>query len=249
MRRKGFTLVELLVVIAVIVILISILLPALGKARRTAQTVQCASNMRQLIIAQRSYAYDFKGALVEFGISESGGILASPTWVDQLEEYYDTPLAIRSPVDTSPFWPIEANGAGLTDQDGNARLTSYGLNELVTPNTSAIDPSDGTRFSRFGNLNRLRNPHACVQFLIMAYEGPFAVADHVHPFDWWLVFDPAGWAARAAQQVQTNAHGGPPSSDRSRSNYAFLDGHVETAEIREVYATDKENNFDPRRAH
>ena len=46
MKRHGFTLVELLVVIMIIAILIALLLPALAKARRLADQVVCASNMR-----------------------------------------------------------------------------------------------------------------------------------------------------------------------------------------------------------
>jgi prepilin-type N-terminal cleavage/methylation domain-containing protein len=64
--QRAFTLIELLVVISIIAILVAILLPALGQARKAGRLAICGSNMRQLGIAASTYAVDFHDRLFSF---------------------------------------------------------------------------------------------------------------------------------------------------------------------------------------
>ena len=72
-KHTAFTLIELLVVISIISLLISILLPALGSARKTARAMQCTTLLKQLGIVNQVYTQDHHGWHIPLRVTDLGG--------------------------------------------------------------------------------------------------------------------------------------------------------------------------------
>src|SRR5947207_2842129 len=95
---RGFTLVELLVVIAIIAVLIGILLPTLSRARQSAISVQCMSNLKQVGMAALMYAGENQGW---YPPSEAAA-LSSPTD----ERFLDWDASLVAPAGTPGRWSV-----------------------------------------------------------------------------------------------------------------------------------------------
>ena len=176
---RAFTLIELLVVVSIIALLIAILLPTLGQARRAAVTVKCLTNVRSLQIAQELYANDRRGELVDAGLPHGGVGNEAGSWINTLQEYHETPLLRRSPADRSVHWPVESGGQGVPvpPTTNVYRRTSYGINNYLT----SYAP-----FTAWRNRNVIPRPASTVQFLMMTETGEYAGSDHPHVEGWWI---------------------------------------------------------------
>jgi prepilin-type N-terminal cleavage/methylation domain-containing protein/prepilin-type processing-associated H-X9-DG protein len=242
-RARAFTLVELLVVIALIAVLMGILMPVLHTSRLSALRIKCLGNMRNMEMAHWMYMMDCDGYLVDVGLGHGGTHAKEKVaWINTLQPYYRDKLLHRCPVDKSPHWPIEEGGQGIPipPTTDHFRKTSYGINNYL----SAVAPE-----KRYRKLSDVAKPSSTVHFLIMAFEGQFAGADHPHVETWCVPGQPHSAPVKAAKQIQTDAHGGKHQSWQARSNYGFLDGHAEVRMFRDVYTDWKYNSFDPEAAN
>lgn len=170
---KAFTLIELLVVISIIALLVAILLPALAKARISAQMAGSLSQIRQIAITHHTYAHDNKQSLIYLSFDETGNAgNQRPVWAAALlrKQYLPSAKVFWSPGrDTSQLAMHNAANNNYTDADPWF-YTGYGMNAWIT---SSQRNSNNPLFDDTNNLHHPTNlshprvpPHG--KFLLMA---------------------------------------------------------------------------------
>ena len=141
--RHGFTLVELLVVIAVIGILIALLLPAVQQAREAARRIQCASNIKQVALAVQNYE------------SSNKKLPAAGTYADPFSAFYaDTYLRIDLKSGTNYSWIVallpHLEEQAIYDQiDFKRKVTQNPAQPQAAQPAMLLCPSDGSRGQYF----------------------------------------------------------------------------------------------------
>jgi len=137
---KAFTLIELLVVIAIIAILASMLLPALARAKASAQTTKCINNMKQWSLAFKMYSDDNRDIVPEEG--NIGSLITDPANADA---WYNT---VPPSISLKPLTNLYAGG----QYPGVSGVTIFACPSAAAPNPP---PSKSYAYFMYGENNWL----------------------------------------------------------------------------------------------
>ena len=139
-KRSAFTLVELLVVIGIIAVLVSLLLPALNKAKQQANSVACMSTLRQFQMGSTVYANNNHGYYIPILVDLAVAPTPS-TWWSEAEE-------TRRALDIRPYKPVYYGQASRGRICPNAALA---LSNGYVDNTYPIRQCYGMNFQDFAD--------------------------------------------------------------------------------------------------
>ena len=215
-RVTGFTLIELLAVIAIIAVLAVLLFPAFGRARKSAQTAQCVSNLRQLGAALTTMINDDPTTL---SVHYYNGVGGETTWSSLLVSKGYLSWNEKQKIARCPSLAPTAS----TD---DSNWYCYGLNEVksFTANPDPTIPSDTK-----------------INFMTLNKSSVAILGDSVLRSGWGKAcqFFTIGIGGSGRGGIVHCRHGG-------RANLFFLDGHVQAmspADIRSLQTSNPDSYF------
>lgn len=219
-HTKGFTLVELLIVVAIIAILVALLLPAVKTVRKAAQNVQCINNLRQIGIGFNMYAMQFDGIIIPYNDAAAGQWNGNPAFRKNMGQ---SPKA-------SDQWPVgllcpAANKLPLSSATRADITLTYGMNHEQSRRTDGT--YDPWRFIKY--IKVMQVPRRDKKLMVadaMSWELTMNDSDV-------YVNDNATVSGTNMFGAMAYRHGDQPnradnSSKLQTANVLFYDFHVET---------------------
>ena len=225
-NRRGFTLIELLVVISIIAVLMGILMPALQRAKKMAQSIACSSNLRTLTLAWRMYGDSNDDKLVAC----QDGMPGRPNWISGQLSYTDEPVnwSLENDLKKSPLWPYAggepevfkcpADKAKVTNDMGetvprirsNSMSQVFGYGEWLNSAPSSRSQNIWRTYSKLSNIKN------SAKTFVFVDEHPDSINDAAFAN---ALTDASSPGAARIIDYPANYHGGS-------CGFSFADGHA-----------------------
>lgn len=250
---RGFTLIEILVVVAIIALLAAILFPVFSRARESSRRATCQSNLKQIGLALAQYASDYDGRycngyviynsasaacvpqknwyVLQVGF-DGGTNGLSTTWMDYVEPYAKSTQLYYCPSGPPGNESNWGNGGAL----GNDPTMKFGYavnNWVLAPLVYNPTASCTIRIDIWSNPvtdSVLQNPASVV---VLADRGQWQV-EHLQQFS-----TSAGYAEQDPDTARGQQNGTNPSwRHNGTSNFLYADGHVKALNAAKISTAD-----------
>ena len=185
---RGFTLVELLTILGLVALLVSLLLPVMGKVQAAANATACLSNLRQMGMAWVSYTTESRGHLMHYAwVSPNPGLAWDQYWPGVLEVRQVRGATLLCPSASEPSQNQKARGYGNVTlawtgkfakigtmfrlNETTHRDSSYGYNRFLTAGGGFGKDTRVNRLTGAKNLSDLPVFLDCATFDVRPSDG------------------------------------------------------------------------------
>ena len=207
-RRKGYTLIEMLVILSIVAILAAILLPVFSRTHcGSSHRASCQSNLKQIGLAMLQYTQDYDERMTPVALNAVASSLTPYStpygWADALQPYCKSTQIFQCPSEQSAH-SEDATQPGFTDYWFNTNLNARVLKEISPVNTFLLGEGNDGRDGSDARYNR-----------------------DVLPQSWLAELPPDSEIASP-----------PAQRHLDYGNYLFADGHVKALKPQQVVEHD-----------
>ena len=228
-KTENFTLIELLIVIAIIAILAGMLLPALNKARDKAKSANCVNNFKQIFLAEMSYAGDY--VYFTAGNIYPEEAFKQSWWSQKLRPYLGSKIVPTSWAEEDglrkipPLWcpSTTVNGretSSYAQSTFGCLVAWFKMTPSIPATTSSSFNNDTPRFIRPDTRAQISNSN----ILFISELG----------YDDTNVTKPTHHSIMNGTFFNGTGNTTPEWRHNNRKNVLFLDGHVRSVRLGEI---------------